>query len=166
MALENFIRLRPRPTLKPVYANLNSPSGPLSCCGQFIAKSKVKGIVFHFLIVKNVVDNLRSGGVASRMGLITTLDVVSEGVGCLRTDPLKIVLKYDADISLTVAHRVPIPPLPPCSIMHSYTRHMKRHTDDSNQCTCIQPDTYCRAPPPRVACESTRQYYCSAIIVH
>ena len=73
MSDSNYKQLRPRPSLKTVKANLNSPGGPLNCRGQFIAKATVKGTVYHFrvIVVENDVENLLSRGVASRMNLMT-----------------------------------------------------------------------------------------------
>ena len=115
MSDSNYKQLRPRPCLKTVKANLNSPGGPLDCRGQFIAKATVKGTVYHFrvIVVVNDVENLLSRGVASRMNLMTKLDAITDGIGCLKTEPVKIVLKEDAQPSaVTVARRVPIPMLP------------------------------------------------------
>ena len=115
MSDSNYKQLRPRPSLKTVKANLNSPGGPLNCRGQFIAKATVKGTVYHFrvIVVENDVENLLSRGVASRMNLMTKLDAITDGVGCLKTEPVKIILKEDAQPSaVTVARRVPIPMLP------------------------------------------------------
>ena len=115
MSDSNYKQLRPRPSLKTVKANLNSPGGPLNCRGQFIAKATVKGTVYHFrvIVVENDVENLLSRGVASRMNLMTKLDAITDGIGCLKTEPVKIILKEDAQPSaVTVARRVPIPMLP------------------------------------------------------
>ena len=115
MSDSNYKQLRPRPSLNTVKANLNSPGGPLNCRGQFIAKATVKGTVYHFrvIVVENDVENLLSRGVASRMNLMTKLDAITDGIGCLKTEPVKIVLKEDAQPSaVTVARRVPIPMLP------------------------------------------------------
>lgn len=115
MGHKRYMRLSPRPALKPVTARLTSPGGPLTCSGQFLARAKVKDIVYHFrvIVVKNDIDSLLSRGAASRMGLISKIDTVKEGIGCLKTDPVKIVLKEDSQPSaITVARRVPIPILP------------------------------------------------------
>ena len=69
----------------------------------------VKGTIYHFrvIVVANDVENLLSRGVASRMSLVRKLDVITDGVGCLKTEPVRIVLKEDAQPSaLTVARRV------------------------------------------------------------
>ena len=115
MSDSNYKQLRPGPSLKTVKANLNSPGGPLNCRGQFIAKATVKGTVYHFrvVVVVNDVENLLSRGVASRMNLMTKLDAITDGIGCLKTEPVKIILKENAQPSaVTVARRVPIPMLP------------------------------------------------------
>ena len=64
MSDSNYKYLRPRPSLKTVKANLNSPGGPLNCRGQFIAKATMKGTVYHFrvIVVENDVENLLSRG--------------------------------------------------------------------------------------------------------
>lgn len=115
MSHASYVMLRPRPPLKAISANLNSPGGPLDCRGQFIASTEVKGTTYHFrvIVVANDVENLLSRGVASRMSLVRKLDAITDGVGCLKTEPVRIILKEDAQPSaLTVARRVPIPILP------------------------------------------------------
>ena len=64
MSHSNYKELRPRPSLKTVKANLNSPGGPLNCRGQFIAKATVNGTVYHFRVIVGVndVENLLSQG--------------------------------------------------------------------------------------------------------
>ena len=78
MSESNYKQLKPRPSLKTVKANLNSPGGPLNCRGRFIAKATVKGTVYHFrvIVVVNDVENLLSRGVASRMNLMTKLSML------------------------------------------------------------------------------------------
>ena len=47
------------------------------------------------------------------MNLLTKLDAITDGVGCLKTEPVNIILKEDGHPSaVTVARRVPIPMLP------------------------------------------------------
>ena len=47
------------------------------------------------------------------MNIVTKLDAITDGIGCLKTEPVKIILKEDAQpSSVTVARRVPIPMLP------------------------------------------------------
>ncbi len=47
------------------------------------------------------------------MNLMTKFDAITDGVGCLKTEPVEIILKKDAQPSaVTVARRVPIPMLP------------------------------------------------------
>ena len=112
MSLQNYKRLKPKPALKPANAILTSPGGPLECHGQFIARSPVDGTMYHFrvVVVAHDVDNLLSRGAASRMGLISKLNMVMEDIGCLKTDPVKIALKDGAEpFAVNVARRVPIP---------------------------------------------------------
>ena len=115
MSDSNFKELRPRPSLKTAKANLNSPGDLPNCRGQFISKATVKGTVYHFrvIVVVNDVDNLVSRGVVSHMNLMAKLDAVTYGVGCLKTEPVRIILKEDAQTSaVTVARIVSIPMLP------------------------------------------------------
>ena len=52
-------------------------------------------------------------GFAWCVNLVTKLDAITGGVGCLKKEPVKIILKEDAQPSaVTVASRVPIPMLP------------------------------------------------------
>ena len=115
MSYSKYLTLKPRPSLSEVTTSLSSPGGPLDCKGRFVARTEVKGTNYSFrvLVVGNEVECLLGRGVASRMGLISKVDAVEEGVGCLNTDPVKIVLKEDAQpFAVVVARRVPIPILP------------------------------------------------------
>ena len=106
---------RPRPTLRKVNANISSPGGPLTCIGQFIAHATIRGTAYSFrvIVVQNDVENLLSRGAASKMRLISKLDTVTEGIGCIKTEPVKLRLKEEAQpYAVTVARRVPIPLLP------------------------------------------------------
>ena len=130
MSDSNYKELRPRPSLKTVKANLNSPGGPLNCRGQFIAKATVKGTVYYFCVtvVVNDVENLLSRWVASRMNLMTKLDAITDGVECLKTEPVKIILKEDGHPSaVTVARRVPIPMLLKGLLKKSQSRSLGVH---------------------------------------
>ena len=115
MSDSNYKELKPKQSPKTVKANLNSPGSPLNCHRQFIVKATVKGNVYHFRVsvVVNDVENLLSRGVVSHMNLLTKLDAVTYGVGCLKTDPVRVILKEDGQPSaVTVARRVSIPMLP------------------------------------------------------
>ena len=62
-----------------------------------------------------MIDCLMSRSVACRMGLIKKIENVEvfQGLGCLKTEPVKILLRDDAQpYDLSVARRVPIPLLP------------------------------------------------------
>ena len=112
MSYTNYLKVRPRPPLKDVKAKLSSPGGPLTCRGQFIASTVFKGQNYHFrvLVVDGTVENLLGRGVASRMNLIVKVHTVVEDIGCLNTDPVRIVLKENAQpFALNVARRIPFP---------------------------------------------------------
>ena len=115
MSYSRYLSMKPRPVLSDVKANLSSPGGPLNCKGRFIARTQVKGTRYNFrvLVVGNEVETLLGRGVASRMGLIAKIDALEDGVGCLDTDPVKIVLKEDAHpFSVITVRRVSVPLLP------------------------------------------------------
>ena len=62
-----------------------------------------------------MIDCLMSRSVACCMGLIKKIENVEvfQGLGCLKTEPVKILLRNDAQpYALSVARRVPIPLLP------------------------------------------------------
>ena len=112
MSYPSYLKVKPRPPLKDVKVNLSSPGGPLNCRGQFIASTVFKGQKYHFrvLVVDGNVESLLGRGVASRMNLIVRVHTVVEDIGCLKTDPVKIVLKENAQPSaVTVARRVSFP---------------------------------------------------------
>ena len=88
----------PRPKLKPITTTLLGVGGPLVCKGQFVAHTEVKGHSFHFriVVVRPQVNNLLSRSVANRMGLILKVEEFDQAfgdIGCLKTEPVKIVLR-------------------------------------------------------------------------
>ena len=97
---------------KPVQGGLQSILQNRTCIGQFIACVTIRGTAYSFRVIVDV-ENLLSRGAASKMRLISKLDAVMEGIGCIKTEPVKIRLKEDAQLyAVTMARRVPIPPLP------------------------------------------------------
>ena len=111
MSHDRYLKLKPRPDLKDVKTNLSSPGGPLACCGQFIAKTELNNEKFFFriLVVRDRVENLLGRGVARDMQLVQRVQAVEE-IGCLKTDPVKILLKKDSQpSSVNVARRIPFP---------------------------------------------------------
>ena len=117
MSQETFKKMRERPELKPISIELLSLGGAVKPLGQFIAKTKFKGTKYSFrvIVVPKMIDCLMSRSVACRMGLIKKIENVEvfQGLGCLKTQPVKILLRDDAQpYALSVARRVPIPLLP------------------------------------------------------
>ena len=111
MSHDRYLKLKPRPDLKDVKTNVSSPGGPLACCGQFIAKTELNNEKFFFRIpvVRDRVENLLGRGVARDMQLVQRVQAVEE-IGCLKTDPVKILLKKDSQpSSVNVARRIPFP---------------------------------------------------------
>ena len=111
MSHDRYIKLEPRPELKEVKTSLSSPGGPLACCGQFIAETELNGekFLFRILVVSDHVENLLGRGVARDMHLIQRVQAVEE-IGCLKTEPVKILLKPDSQpSSVNVARRIPFP---------------------------------------------------------
>ena len=111
MSHDRYIRLKPRPELKQVKTTLSSPGGPVKCQGQFIAETQFnsKKFLFRILVVKDHVENLLGHGVARDMHLIQRVQAVEE-IGCVKTDPVKILLKQDSQpSSVYVARRIPFP---------------------------------------------------------
>ena len=109
--------MRERPELKPISMELSSLGGAVKPLGQFIAKTDFKGTKYSFrvIVVPKMIDCLMSRSVACRMGLIKKIENVEvfQGLGCLKTEPVKILLRDDAQpYALSVTRRVPIPLLP------------------------------------------------------
>ena len=119
---ETYHRLQPSPKLHPVSSSLVGVGGPLKCRGQFIAHTEVKEQTYDFriVVVKSKVASLLSRSVASRMGLILKVEKFEEVFGDIarfNAEPVKIMLQDGAEpYTLSVARRVPIPPLPPCPV--------------------------------------------------
>ena len=110
-----------RPHLKPSKVVLNSPGGQLSNLGQFVARTLYKGEKFHYLVqvVKGTTTSLLGRGPCVRLGLIARIlaveahSVPEPGIGTLKGDPVKIMLKGNAQpYSVSTARRVPIPLMP------------------------------------------------------
>ena len=121
MSEASFERLARKPRLKPVKTTLQSPGGTVTTRGQFIAKTeaqvnnKWQQCYFRVVVVKSSGENLLSRTVAVNMGLIKCIEEVSVygDVGTLRGEPVKIVLKDDAQpYSVATPRRIPVPLLP------------------------------------------------------
>ena len=104
-----YRRIPNRPHLKP--SNL----------GQFVARTLYKGEKFHYLVqvVKGTTTSLLGRGPCVRLGLIAHIlaveahSVPEPGIGTLKGDPVKIMLKGNAQpYSVSTARRVPIPLMP------------------------------------------------------
>ena len=116
-----YRRIPNRPHLKPSKVVLNSPGGQLSNLGQFVARALYKGEKFHYLVqvVKGTTTSLLGRGPCVRLGLIARIlaveahSVPEPGIGTLKGDPVKIMLKGNAQpYSVSTARRVPIPLMP------------------------------------------------------
>ena len=102
-----------RPYLKPSKVVLNSPGGQLSNLAQFVAPTVYKGEKFHYLVqvVKGTTTSLLGRGPCVRLRLIARIlaveghNVPEPGIGTLKGDPVKIVLKENAQL-YTVQLRV------------------------------------------------------------
>ena len=72
-------------------------------------------MLFHFriVVISAKANNLLSRSVASNIGFILKVDEFEDtfgDIGCLNTDPVRIVLRDGAEpYALRVARRVPIP---------------------------------------------------------
>lgn len=76
---------------------------------------QLRNCCFRVVVVKTSGENLLSRTVATKLGLIKRIDEVSTfgGVGTLKGNPVKIILKDGAQpYSVTAPRRVPIPLLP------------------------------------------------------
>ena len=99
---------------------MNSP-GQLSNLGQFVARTLYKGQQFHHLVqvVKGTTTSLLGRGPCVGLGLNTRIltieahSIPEPGIGTLKGNPVKIVLKENVQpYSVSTARRVPIPLMP------------------------------------------------------
>lgn len=114
--------LHPRPKLQCSDTILSSPGGQVKHLGQFIARSQNKGreVAFRVFVVKHNTDCLLSREAAVRLNLVQRIDMTEAKnlafgqIGPpVKTDPVKIILKDDAEpYSISVPRRIPIPLLP------------------------------------------------------
>ena len=119
---EDKYRRKPnRPHLRPSKVVLNSPGGQLSNLGQFVARTLYKGEKFHYLVqvVKGTTTSLLGQKPCVRLGMIARIlavevhSVPEPGIGTLKDDPVKIVLKENVQsYSVSTVRRVPIPLMP------------------------------------------------------
>ena len=99
-----YCRMSNRPRLKSGKVVLNSPGGQCSNLGQFVARTLYMGEKFHFLVqvLKGTTTTLLGRGPCIRLGLIArifaveTHSVPEPGIGTLKGDPVKIMLKENA----------------------------------------------------------------------
>ena len=151
MSQETFKKMRERPELKPISMKLSSLGDAVKLLGQFIVKTEFKGTKYSFrvIVVPKRIDCLMSSSVACRMGLIKKIENVEvfQGLGCLKTEPVKIHLRDDAQPhALSVARQVPIPLLP--KIKEELEKLEKLESEDiiektySMVCSNVK-DTYC-----------------------
>ncbi len=121
MSEATYETLQNKPKLTAVKNTLQSPGGVVATRGQFLAKIKahvngqLQNCCFRVVVVKTSGENLLSRTVATKLGLIKRIDEVSmfSGVGTLKGNPVKIILKDEAQpYSVTAPRRVPIPLLP------------------------------------------------------
>ena len=114
MSEEAYNGMRPRPNLKPITTTLLGVGRPLESKGQFMAHTEVKGQLFHFriLVVSAKANNLLSRSVANRLCFINKVDEFEEtfdNIGCLNTEPVRIVLRDGAEpCALSVVRRVSV----------------------------------------------------------
>ena len=109
-----YRRMPNRPHLKPSKVVLNSPGGQLSNLGQFVAWTLYKGEKLHYLV--QVIKGTLTSLLGVRLGLIARIlaveahSVPEPWIGTLKGDPVKIMLKGNAQpYSVLTPHRVPIP---------------------------------------------------------
>ena len=111
ISYSQYSTLEPKQNLKPVKSKLSSPGGPVVSHGCFTARAalKRKHYLFRIVVVERDVEKLLSQSVAKRMGLVMNANSV-QAIGCLKTEPVNIVLKPDAQpFSITVARRIAFP---------------------------------------------------------
>ncbi|XP_063042998.1 uncharacterized protein K02A2.6-like [Engraulis encrasicolus] len=123
MTEKTYSKLPNKPQLAKTTVSATSPGGEVVCIGKFLATCLHKGQKYAFwitVIKGQFAQNLLGGGVAKSMGLVKRLNAVSTEsddlfgeIGLLQCDPVKIVLKADAEPYVTTTpRRVPFPLLP------------------------------------------------------
>lgn len=112
MSYSSYCGLKPKPSLSIVERKLSSPGGPLKCRGQFTAEVIYRGEIYKFrvIVIDSQVENLLSRAVACQMGIVARVNSVTDELGCLKTEPVRIALKDKATpYALNTARRVPFP---------------------------------------------------------
>lgn len=116
MSEETFTSLSPEKKLERSNVTLCSPGGRLDCLGKFPATTKYKDKLYSFpvyVIRGQNANNLLSRDTATAMGLVRRIEEVSDAFGehgTLKTEPVKILLKEDAQpYAVHTARRVPLP---------------------------------------------------------
>ena len=112
MSFSRYLKLMPKPQLKEVKTNLNSPGGPLSCKGQIHVETKVKGKTYKFrvMVVSDEVENLLGRSVAHDMQLIQRVNAIEE-IGCLKTEPCSTCTQ-DTAATIKLTHARPPDEIP------------------------------------------------------
>ena len=112
MSQETFKKMKKRPELKLISIELLSLGGAVKPLGQFIAKTEFKGTkyIFRVIVLPMMIDCLMSRSVACRMGFMKKIENVEafQGLGCLKTEPVKILLRDDAQPYALVEENLPI----------------------------------------------------------
>jgi hypothetical protein len=110
ISMKQYKKLNDHPKLCASNNVLSSPGGEVVYSGQFIARIEHDGTKYHHrvFVVNDIAENLLSGSVADRLGLIKRVCQVSE-YGLVKCKPVDIKLKTDAQpYSIATARRVPI----------------------------------------------------------
>ena len=162
---QTWLAMTDRPRLERASVRLNSVGGQLRTCGQFLATSKHKDIVYRFKIVVIEGDtaiNLLAREVAADMGLVCRLEKVevsksndgrtsskssksNDGVGLMKTEPVTIKLTSSAEPHcLTTARRVPFP------LMDAVKAELNRMVASGVIREVTEPTDWCSAMVPVV----------------
>ena len=130
--------------------NLSSPGGNLSCIGCFVATCMHKGTEYKFeiFVIDSPISNLLSRGVAESMGMIRRIheiknDSIFGELGKMKTDPVKIKLKTDAQpFCLTSPRRVAIP------LLQKVKDELERMIKLGVICEITEPTEWCAGMVP------------------
>ena len=107
MSQETFKKMKKRPELKLISIELSSLGGAVKPVKTEFKSTKY---IFRVIVLPMRIDCLMSRSVACRMGFMKKIENVEafQGLGCLKTEPVKVFLRDDAQPYSLVEENLPI----------------------------------------------------------